>query len=88
LAYIRNQIAIMKSTGTCPKCNSTKLYTNAGLAKRGDRSMIALSSWKGLYVDVYVCSQCGFIEEYASTRELENPTTLEKLKTNWKKVNE
>lgn len=78
----------MRATGTCPKCKSTELYTNVGLAKRGDRSLIALSSWKGLFVDVYVCAQCGFIEEYIATRELENPATLEKLKTYWKKVNE
>jgi predicted nucleic-acid-binding Zn-ribbon protein len=88
MQYIRYKLQLMKSTGICPKCNSRELYTNTGLVKRGDRSLLAISNWKSLFIDVYICATCGFMEEYIAARELENPSTLEKLRTFWKKVNE
>lgn len=75
----------MKRSKTCPKCASTQIYTDAGLSKRGDRSSIAISSWNKLFVDVYVCIDCGYIEEYASESASKDTNGLEKLKEHWRK---
>lgn len=76
----------MRSLGVCPKCNSNEIYTNRDLVKRGDRSLVPVSSWKGFFIDVYVCASCGYMEEYMSAQDRENPSTMEKLRTNWKKM--
>jgi predicted nucleic-acid-binding Zn-ribbon protein len=73
----------MKNSKTCPKCSSTEIYSDFGVTKRGDRSILPVSNWSNIYVDVYACMDCGFFEEYISTK---NKDTLEKLKSSWKKV--
>jgi hypothetical protein len=36
---------------------------------------------------LYICTNCGFIEEYAEEADLKNPKKMEKLKIIFKKVN-
>lgn len=72
----------MKQTHQCPKCKSKDIYTNEGETKSGERSMIPVSSWKSIFVDVYACVSCGYFEEYLAMKD----SALEKLKANWKKV--
>lgn len=74
----------MKATGICPKCNGTEIYTDAGITKRGDRSSIGASSWTKLFVDVYICRSCGFVEEYVCSNDLDNEKKLTTLRENWK----
>ncbi|RPI16033.1 MAG: hypothetical protein EHM58_12795 [Ignavibacteriae bacterium] len=74
----------MKTTGKCPKCGSTEIYTNEKLSKRGERSILAVTSWVQVYVLNYVCLSCGYFEEYI---EKLNEKELEKFKTEWNKIN-
>lgn len=76
----------MKNTGTCPKCQSHEIYTDAGLTKRGDRSSIPVTSWSTAFIDVYVCTACGFMEEYVTREDLKNDKKMTKFKEIWKKV--
>ena len=53
---------------------------------RGERSIVAVSSWTQLFVETYVCLDCGFFEEYVMQKELRNAEKIEKIKSTWKKV--
>jgi len=80
----------MKNTGTCPKCNSTEVYTNSNLPSRGDRSVMAGGggSMSGrLFIDVVLCTECGYFEEYVRPEDLANEKKMEKLKGSWRKIN-
>ncbi|TNF46616.1 MAG: hypothetical protein EP305_10510 [Bacteroidetes bacterium] len=70
----------------CPKCSSTQIFTDSKSTKRGERSSVAISSWSMFFVDVYVCLNCGYLEEYIATDQLNDFKKMEKLKENWKKV--
>lgn len=75
----------MKATGKCPKCSGTTIYTDAGITKRGERSSIGISSWTKLFIDVYICSDCGFTEEYICDEDLHSSKKRDKLASEWKK---
>lgn len=77
----------MKDSKICPKCQGNSIYTDASLSKAGDRCYFPISSWSKLFVDVYVCTDCGYVEEYVSERELKDQKTMDKLRENWKKHN-
>lgn len=77
----------MKTTGTCPKCNSNSIYTDVTNMKRGDRCAIPISSWGKLFIDTYLCLDCGYVEEYICKEDLNDLKKREKLEANWKKVN-
>ena len=55
----------MKSTNTCPKCQSKKVVKLKGTSSYSNK--IAYGSWGTRYekVDTYVCMHCGFSERYA-----------------------
>lgn len=58
-------------TGTCPKCNSKKVFSGAGIPLKkgpfGSNSIpIGLTSIAAL--DNYVCGECGYVERYVSNR--------------------
>lgn len=76
----------MKLTGTCPKCQSNEVYAELGAFKRGERGSIPLGNWTHFYVDMYICTQCGYLEEYMTKDDLENTKKLEKLKKIWQKA--
>lgn len=76
----------MKESKCCPKCNGTEIYTDRGLAKRGDRTSIAISSWSKLFLDTYVCLECGYLEEYVEDEYLKDPKKMAKAKENWRKL--
>jgi len=75
----------MKEHKYCPKCQGTEIYTDAGLTKRGDRCSLPVSSWTKLFVDTYLCANCGYIEEYVTSGELRDEKALSKLRENWKR---
>lgn len=76
----------MKDSKVCPKCNGQNIYTNSGLTSRGERSFVIVSSWTKLFVENYVCMDCGFFEEYVTPEDLRNVAKQEKVKSTWKKV--
>lgn len=75
----------MKESKTCPKCQGSSIFTDAGMSKRGERCYLPVSSWSKLFLDVYVCADCGFVEEYLSDSELTDLKSMSKLRENWKK---
>ena len=57
----------MNKTGKCPKCGSNKLIIVPGKkipAQAGRAIMIGSSTLSSALFDRYVCSQCGYSEEY------------------------
>lgn len=75
----------MKKTGKCPKCESEKIYTDCGQMKRGERCSVAISSWKQLILDTYLCTECGYIEEYVRAEDLKDETKSKKIVESWQK---
>jgi predicted nucleic-acid-binding Zn-ribbon protein len=84
----------MKRTGKCTKCGSTDVYTNGAETPRGsDRSFMRISSSHGLYIEMFVCASCGYIEDYWWRLQELDPIRdrgiikdREELKKRWKKV--
>lgn len=73
-------------SGACPKCNSTEVYTDAVLIKRGDRMRIVISSLKSIFLDSFLCLSCGYFEEHVPEEDLKDEKLIEKIKKNWEKV--
>lgn len=73
-------------SGTCPKCNSTEVYTTKGQAKRGERMTLPVSGWKMYFLDTYLCTDCGHFEEYIPDEEMQDKKMIEKIKSTWNKV--
>ena len=76
----------MKNSKTCPKCGGREIYSNTGITKSGQRALISVNGWKSMYVDVYLCISCGYLEEYIKREDLKNEKIATKLKKNWRKL--
>jgi predicted nucleic-acid-binding Zn-ribbon protein len=71
-------------TGICPKCNSHKVFSGAGIPLKtgpfGSNSIpIGLTSIAAL--DNYVCGECGYVERYIS-----DGTKLSEIARKWDRV--
>lgn len=75
----------MKTTKSCPKCQSTEIYTNEGHSKQGDRARFQISSFSTALISSYICTSCGFIEEYLENDDLNDQKKMLKLKEKWRK---
>ena len=75
----------MKNSNKCPKCNHSEIYTDASFGNRHSRSAIGISNWSRIRVEVYICMNCGLIEEFVATSDLSDSKKMEKIKKNWKK---
>lgn len=53
----------MKS-GTCPKCGGKDIRTNRDNPHAGDHMFLGNAGFTGLYCHVYVCTACGYVEDY------------------------
>ncbi len=73
-------------SGSCPKCNSGEVYTTQGLQKRGERMILAVSSMKYFFLDTYICTNCGYFEEYVDDKDLKDQSMINKIKETWRKV--
>jgi predicted nucleic-acid-binding Zn-ribbon protein len=73
----------MKRSKTCPKCGCNEIYCNEKSIIRSERSHITVSTWSKIFVMVYICAQCGYIEEYAEDL---NSKGMANIKTHWKSV--
>jgi predicted nucleic-acid-binding Zn-ribbon protein len=58
----------MKSSGKCPKCESTDIRVGPppGLFGRGPMSKFAVSFLKNVVPERHVCMSCGFMEQYVA----------------------
>jgi len=56
----------MKS-GTCPKCRSTDVRVGPPNGRqRGPMNKFAVSFWKNVVPERYICMSCGYMEQYVS----------------------
>lgn len=75
----------MKATGICPKCGSKDIISDEGMMKRGERTIVPISSSRSMYISAYFCLQCGYMEEYIAESELKKPGFKEDLVERWMK---
>jgi len=69
----------MKS-GKCPKCNSTEVYLKENFMNL-DGSSIIMSAFVRVSLNHYVCTNCGYVENYISEKY-----NCERISKKWKKV--
>lgn len=72
--------------GTCPKCDSKKIYAGNEIPLKsgpfGSNSIpVSITSMASL--DNYVCIECGYVESYVAASE-----KLEEIEKKWRNVNE
>lgn len=57
----------MKHAEKCPKCNGLNIYRAE--KSRSERSYLAVAAFSRAKVEIYICSECGYIEEYLKSKE-------------------
>lgn len=70
--------------GICPKCSGQEVYSNCNLRdKTGNynSNTIPLSFFRTVALDHYVCTTCGYIENYVA-----DSSALERIRDMWEKV--
>lgn len=69
--------------GTCPKCGSTEVYddTSKGRLARGYRDGLAIDGFSSIPLINYVCTDCGYTENYVQHKE-----DTERLKRKWNRT--
>ena len=68
----------MKTTGTCPKCESRDLIRipgSLGAYGSGNIIMVGLTIYSGVKVSRFLCSRCGYSEEW-----VESPADLARIR--------
>ena len=78
---LRQQGGVPLKSGTCPKCNSKKIFSGAKIPlKKGpfgsNAIPVGLTSIAAL--DNYVCVDCGYVERYVS-----DPDKLVEISRKW-----
>jgi len=63
----------MKTSGKCPKCESKKLIRIESPGR--DYHTIAVGVFSAVSLTRYLCSQCGFTEEW-----VESPVDIERVR--------
>lgn len=67
----------MKS-GQCPKCGSSEVYRKTrGALEEG----VSISLWAAATLDTYICTNCGYIENYVL-----DDSNFTKIVKKWDKV--
>ena len=64
----------MKNNVSCPKCGGReiiKIPGKAGAYGSGNNIMIGMTIFSAILVNRYVCSDCGYSEEWIDTKDLE-----------------
>ena len=64
--------------GKCPKCDSREIYSHSSITSR---SNLAVTMFKQARLEDYVCTKCGYTEEYIVKNE-----DLKKIKDKWQRV--
>ena len=66
----------MKTTGTCPKCESRDVIRIPGfMGAGGNNVQTGITIFSQVLVTRFVCSQCGYSEDW-----IESPADLKKLR--------
>jgi hypothetical protein len=76
-------------TGKCPKCSGNEIYTDKLNQKAGQRCLLPLGgplSFSRLFLDCYICSACGYLEDYINDADLNDAKKIDKVKETWGKV--
>jgi len=68
--------------GTCPKCNSENIYFRKPSGFKGGADFVFIGPVTRSFTEVFVCTDCGYIERYIA-----NDSDLQKIKNKWTKVN-
>jgi predicted nucleic-acid-binding Zn-ribbon protein len=77
-------VFIVKQTGICPKCKGDNVYVSNSDSLYLERRTIYLRGWgKDLHISVYLCVDCGYVEEYTSHI---SEKTQEQIKKSWRKA--
>lgn len=74
----------MKRTKICPKCSSHEILRVKDTAGEYTNALI-IGFFSTVYVPRYVCCDCGYVEEWVDTSDLD--TLKEKLKKQREKEN-
>ncbi len=64
--------------GNCPKCGGTEIRTNRGNAHQTDHHYLGSVGITGIRCHVYVCTDCGYLEDYVDR------DALAKIREKWK----
>lgn len=61
----------MKNSSSCPKCGEKKLMViPKNIDEKGHAKSIPAGFWKErVYIANYICSKCGFLEEWINSEE-------------------
>lgn len=73
----------MKFNYCCPKCQGSEIAKIEGGSFKGNVYNSISLGLSMIYLTRYVCTNCGFSENY-----VENPTDLAKIKNKYYKANE
>lgn len=73
---------LMKDTHSCPKCNSTNIYKMKG-STMNQSTIVYLNKWMTKYVilDRYLCTSCGYSEDFAPISKKERKWLNEVMDT-------
>lgn len=64
----------MKNTNKCPKCGSShiiKVPGHAGAYGSGNNIMVGMTIKSAVPVDRYLCTECGFSEEWVDLDKID-----------------
>jgi len=67
--------------GICPKCKSGNIYFRKPSGFKGGADFLFLGPVTRSFTEVFICTDCGFIERYIT-----NDSDLQKIKDKWTKV--
>ena len=81
----------MKNNVSCPKCGGTeiiKIPGKAGAYGSGNNIMIGMTIFSAILVNRYVCSDCGYSEEWIDTKDLEKlkDNDINKIYKKWERA--
>lgn len=74
----------MKNSKICPKCDSTEIYTKSKASDGSGQKMFFVGSFTAMYMDLYVCRKCGYVEQYVCEKDMNDNKKWDKLKKKWK----
>ena len=73
----------MKYTKHCPKCGSYDILYAKGNAESygaGSNIMCGVTIYSAVDVDRYICGNCGYVEHFVRTRDIEKLRKSKKIK--------
>lgn len=73
--------------GKCTSCGAYEIYTNRKSNARGERGQLIAGGFnKWMYIDTYICLNCGKFEEYINDKDFADESVKEKIRKTWIKI--